>query len=126
MDTAPTWWPDGSQIAFSTNRDGNYEIYTVSSADGSGLTRITTEPGKDGESSIDWSSDGDYLAFGYDDSGNVDVYTVHTVTLVRTRLTTAPGADGAFGVAWSADDSMIVFGSDRDGGGPPANFDNSS
>src|SRR3954454_10128031 len=28
-DESPSWSPDGSRIAFATNRDGNYEIYTM-------------------------------------------------------------------------------------------------
>jgi Tol biopolymer transport system component len=33
-NTAPTWSPDGSQIAFLTDRTGNWEIW-VMNADGS-------------------------------------------------------------------------------------------
>ena len=36
----PTWSPDGSHIAFGSNRDGNQEIY-VMNADGSGQARLT-------------------------------------------------------------------------------------
>ena len=33
QDSDPAWSPDGTKIAFDTDRDGNYEIY-VMSADG--------------------------------------------------------------------------------------------
>lgn len=46
FDENPTWSPDGSHIAFDTNRDGNLEIYTMS-ADGSKQTRITNHPAID-------------------------------------------------------------------------------
>lgn len=36
----PEWSPDGSLIAFMTNRNGNYDIYTVS-ADGMRLAQLT-------------------------------------------------------------------------------------
>ncbi len=39
----PTWSPDGSQIAFYSDRDGNFEIY-VMFADGSDQTNITNTP----------------------------------------------------------------------------------
>ena len=28
-DLYPSWSPDGTKIAFGTNRDGNYEIYVM-------------------------------------------------------------------------------------------------
>ncbi len=39
--------PDGTRIAFTSDRDGNYDVY-VMGADGSGQTRVTTTA--DGES----------------------------------------------------------------------------
>ena len=36
----------GGRIAFSSNRDGNFEIYVVN-GDGSGLKRLTNDPGAD-------------------------------------------------------------------------------
>jgi len=40
QDSRPTFSPDGSKIAFASNRDGNWQIY-VMNADGTGQTRIT-------------------------------------------------------------------------------------
>ncbi len=28
-DKQPAWSPDGTKIAFATNRDGDYEIYVI-------------------------------------------------------------------------------------------------
>ena len=28
-DKQPNWFPDGTKIAFATNRDGDYEIYVL-------------------------------------------------------------------------------------------------
>ncbi|HEY3221871.1 MAG TPA: hypothetical protein VGJ80_14170 [Gemmatimonadales bacterium] len=37
----PVWSPDGRQLAFSSNRDGAYEVYVMNMSDGvvSRLTR---------------------------------------------------------------------------------------
>jgi len=42
QDSFPTWSPDGSHIAFASDRDGNPEIY-VMDADGSNVTRLTND-----------------------------------------------------------------------------------
>ena len=41
-DFDPAWSADGTKIAFSSDRDGNREIY-VMNADGSGQTRCTND-----------------------------------------------------------------------------------
>ena len=51
-DQLPAWAPDGTQIVFGSfdprsDRD-NHDIYSMS-ADGTGRTRLTTAPGRDGE-----------------------------------------------------------------------------
>ncbi len=59
-DTAPAVSPDGATVAFMSNRDGDWEIYTVG-LDGQNLQRLTTAPGGDGLPV--WSPDGSRLAF---------------------------------------------------------------
>ena len=42
-DSYPVWSPDGKQLAFQSNRDGNFGIYTMN-IDGTGVTRLTDSP----------------------------------------------------------------------------------
>ena len=56
----PVWSPDGRRIAFTSNRDGNDEIY-VMDPDGSNVKRLTHNDADDEWPS--WSPDGKRLAF---------------------------------------------------------------
>src|SRR5687768_10024527 len=70
-DLDPTWSPDGSKIAFMSDRDGGaWEIY-VMNADGSGQTRLTNNLFMDTRPS--WSPDGTRIAWSGERFGNWDI-----------------------------------------------------
>ena len=73
MDYWPVWSPDGKRLAFTSNRDGNYEIY-VMNADGTGLRNLTRHRGQDNYAT--WSPDGKRLAFISNRDGGHDVYVM--------------------------------------------------
>jgi TolB protein len=56
----PSWSPDGKRIAFTSERDGNSEIY-IMNADGSGQIRLTNNKASDGMPT--WSPDGKRIVF---------------------------------------------------------------
>ena len=56
----PVWSPNGRRIAFSSERDGNPEIY-VMNAQGGDQTRLTNDPAED--TNPTWSPDGTKIAF---------------------------------------------------------------
>ena len=101
---------DPRQIAFSSNRDGNPEIY-VMNADGSGVTRLTDHPGEDWDPK--WSPDGQQIAFNSDRAGNMAVYVMNADGSDVTRLTDHPARH--WQPDWSPDGQQIAFTSDRDG-----------
>jgi Tol biopolymer transport system component len=57
---ASRWSPDGALIAFTSDRDGDYDIFTIR-PDGSALTRLTNTPGNDAHAA--WSPDARWIAF---------------------------------------------------------------
>jgi hypothetical protein len=106
-DDQPKWSPDGSKIVFMSDRDGNFEIYSMN-ADGTNQTRLTNTPGADGFPA--WSPDGTKIAFVYGDLRNpptFEIYSMNADGTNRTRLTNDSLIDGV--PAWSPDGSKIVF-----------------
>jgi Tol biopolymer transport system component/alpha-beta hydrolase superfamily lysophospholipase len=59
-DNFPSWSPRGDVIAFTSFRDGDFDIYTIR-PDGTGLQRLTTAPGNDAHPV--WSPDGAHILF---------------------------------------------------------------
>ena len=61
------------EIVFSSTRTGNGDIFAMN-ADGSGLTRLTSSPGRDKVPS--WSPDGNRIVFVSNREGNEDIFVM--------------------------------------------------
>lgn len=83
--------PSG-RIAFSSDRDGNADIYTIN-ADGTGLERLTHGPSSD--TNPVWSPDGQHIAFNYEAQCNLDVCVMHADDSPAINLTDSTGAGGS-------------------------------
>jgi Tol biopolymer transport system component len=103
----PAWatFPGANgRIAFSSDRSGDYEIYTMN-PDGSDLKRLTNAPGTDGLAR--WSADGTKLVFSSFRDGNSEIYTMNADGSDQTRLTNEPAQDNL--PSWSPDGTKIAF-----------------
>ncbi len=101
----PHFSPDGSQIAFSGEYDGNVDVYVVS-ASGGVPRRLTYHPAPDVVAG--WTPDGKRILFGshreaYADSGYL--YTIALDATVPDRLPLAMAEDGSY----SPDGSHIAY-----------------
>ncbi|MBK9007345.1 MAG: PD40 domain-containing protein [Anaerolineae bacterium] len=104
----PAWSPDGTRIAFTSNRDGRNEIYTLEIASGQ-VTRLTTSDGSIESAQPSWSRDGRMI-----------VYTVKRFDAYQVWAMSANGEDKAQLVRsgqqlwdylpfWSLDGSTVFF-----------------
>jgi Tol biopolymer transport system component len=60
-DRGPNWSPNGKKIAFFSDRNGSYEIWTIN-ADGTALTQVTNTRGANRSTPL-WSPDGTRLLY---------------------------------------------------------------
>jgi Tol biopolymer transport system component len=127
LDYGPAWSPDGSKIAFVSNRDApvdatyanSYDIY-VTNADGTGEPRrITNQPGT--ESDLNWSPDGSKLLYvntadtpAFPNPGeDAEIYAMNPAGSGVSRLTDNTAYDST--PDWAPDGKVIAFSSTRDG-----------
>lgn len=133
IDGSPTWSPDGTRIAFISDRTGPWEIYTIKT-DGTGMQNVTTLPfGQPceasgvGASSPSWLPKSNTIVFAADyvpghDLGHHEIYLVHVDGSGLKRLTNRALAkhgcqrgDGSSQPQWSTNGQKIAFTSDLSG-----------
>jgi serine/threonine-protein kinase len=106
----PVWSPDGTRIAFTSNRDGPYNLYLIA-ADGGGVERLTTSASWQFPSS--WSPDGRVLLFG-NSHPEWDIWEVPVDGGSPPRpLVVAPQVQG--GARFSPDGRWLAYESDESG-----------
>ena len=101
--TDPTWSPDG-RIAYVSSADFSDVHIRAINPDGSGDTRVTTDPAVAGSEPA-WSPDGSRIAFV--SLADNDIYVINPDGTGALNLTNGAGDDDA--PVWSPDGSRLAF-----------------
>lgn len=102
------WTPASSDLLFSSNRDGDAEIFVLRAGE-TEWTNLTRH--EDGDNWPVWSANGSRIAFQSRRSGNLDIWTMAADGTDLRQLTADPEPD--YLPAWSPDGNSIVFTSWR-------------
>lgn len=111
-DIQPDWSPDGTQIAFSSNRDGDYDIW-IMDADGSNLIKVIDTDVN--ESDPNWSPDGRHILCRQTagDIWDREIYHRSDICLISLdEVSIIPLTNEAFinfDGSWSPDGTRIIF-----------------
>jgi Tol biopolymer transport system component len=104
-DDEPSWSADGTRIAFISDRDGDFDVYTMR-PNGSSVRQLTFNDAS--EFHPDWSPDGGQITFTSQRDGNAEVYVMDADGSDQTNVTADPAVDDGVS-AFSPDGEKIVY-----------------
>jgi Tol biopolymer transport system component/serine/threonine protein kinase len=114
-DRGPQWSPDGSEIAFYSNRSGTYQLWSIR-PDGSGLRPLTSLA--EGAWDPYWSPDGTRIAFPTGKATGTCVIKVADAPASSAECLPDLSKETWFHVRdWSPDGRWLVGSPTRHGGG---------
>ena len=100
LEIFPTWSPDGQRMAYSSDRDGSYEIYVRHLVPGGGEIQLTDDGAQNIQAA--WSPDGNWIAYHSLTRGGI--WIVSSVGGDARRLSVSGSSP-----SWSPDSRQLVF-----------------
>lgn len=117
-DVQPTWFEGklllfttSQSIAFTSNREGDQEIFIMETSGANQINLTNTHPWNDSQPSA--SPAGDRIIFTSDRTGNLDIFTMNVDGTNQINLTNHPSSDQL--ATWSPDNRYIAFTTNRNG-----------
>lgn len=106
QDRYPQFSPDGKQILFESDRNGNWDIFVIG-ANGRSLRRLTRE--KSDERHPRWNRSGTHIVFTSDriTKGDPEIYLMRADGAAWRRLTRRPGTE--LFPALSPDERFVAY-----------------
>jgi Tol biopolymer transport system component len=109
-DSRASWSPDGTMIAFNSDRAGEMNLWLYSLSDRS-TRQLTKGPGGDFQPT--WSPDGKWIVFFSSRDGNADIWMTEVATGNLKQLTSDNSID--INPFFSPDGKYIAYQSDQTG-----------
>jgi Tol biopolymer transport system component/predicted Ser/Thr protein kinase len=107
----PAWSPDGKQIVFQSNREGTWDLWTIS-LEGGVPERLTSD--EIAEYHPHWSADGEWIVYG----AGLNIGP-HSLRVVPARggeaIDIVQESDWVVGPEWSADGTRVLYSSFKAG-----------
>ena len=112
VERYPRWSPDGQQVAYFSDRTGEYEL-TIRPTDGSGEETVLTKLGPGYRYTPYWSPDSKKIAF-IDQAMRVHIHDLDKKETkeIDKQLWRYHGGLGAFTFSWSKDSRWVAFEKD--------------
>jgi len=111
-DESPSVSPDGTRIAYISNRFGIHDIFIWDLVNNT-LTQMTNSNNYEG--TISWSNDGSYIVYDVYQNDHFDLIIQSVNDLSEAPIQLTDGTSNNFQPAWSPDGSQLAFVSDRNG-----------